>query len=143
MSKEKRSALMSRIKGRDTKPELIVARALNRHGLRPKRHDNRLPGRPDFVFVRAKVAVFVDGDFWHGWRFPAWEHKLTPFWHEKIAANKARDQRINRKLRKAGWTVIRVWEHQIQRDLEGCIERIVRPIETWRRTRTIRMNNSL
>ena len=134
MSKEKRSALMSRIKGKDTKPEIIVARALARHGLRPQCHVRRLPGRPDFVFLRAKVAVFVDGDFWHGWRFPTWEQKLSPFWREKIAGNRARDRRNFRKLRRAGWTVIRIWEHQIDRDLDGCIDRVLEPINEWRQS---------
>ena len=131
MSREKRSALMSRIQGKDTKPELELARALRRVGYRPKRHDKGLPGRPDFVFKRAKVAVFVDGDFWHGWRFPLWEHKLTPFWREKIGKNRERDQRNFRRLRRDGWTVIRIWEHQIDRDLDVCVGRIVRPVEKW------------
>jgi len=132
MSKEKRSALMSRIRGKNTKPELAVGSALRKAGFRPIRHYGRLPGRPDFVFVRARVAVFVDGDFWHGWRFPLWEHKLTPFWRDKIATNRERDQRNFRELRRDGWTVIRIWEHQIEKDLEGCIERIIAPVQEWR-----------
>jgi len=134
MSKEKRSALMSRIKGKNTKPELAIARELTRKGLHPQRHVGKLPGRPDFVFARARVAVFVDGDFWHGWRFPVWEHKLSPFWRDKIAGNRERDQRNFRKLRRAGWKVIRIWEHQINRDLDSCIARITFPIDEWRKT---------
>lgn len=130
MSKEKRSALMSRIKGRDTGPERIIAQELRRAGKRPKRHVSGLPGRPDFVFTKAKVVVFVDGDFWHGWRFPVWQHKLGPFWREKISANRARDRSTFRKLRVAGWIVIRVWEHEIERDPEACIHRITSALET-------------
>jgi DNA mismatch endonuclease (patch repair protein) len=134
MSPEKRSALMSRIKGQGTKPELAVARELARLGLRPRQHVAGMPGRPDFVFIRARIAVFIDGDFWHGWRFPLWQHKLTPFWREKIAGNRARDQRNMRRLRRAGWTVVRIWEHQLERDMTACIGRITSAVDAWRRT---------
>lgn len=138
MSKEKRSALMSRIRGRDTKPELDLARALRRAGYSPKRHDRSLPGTPDFVFARVRVAVFVDGDFWHGWRFPLWEHKLTPFWREKIGKNRERDQRNFRRLRRTGWKVIRVWEHQIEDDLDACVDRVLVTIHERNKERTER-----
>jgi len=141
MSKEKRSALMSRIRGKDTGPERTMAKALRKAGLRPKRHDARLPGRPDFVFARAKVAVFVDGDFWHGWRFPAWEHKLTPFWREKIGKNRERDKRNFRRLRRDGWTVIRIWEHDVERAPEACIARILSSLSSESRTRATRMEH--
>jgi DNA mismatch endonuclease (patch repair protein) len=129
MSKEKRSALMARIKAKDTKPERRIGRALRAAGKRPRKHDANLPGRPDFVFPRGKVAVFVDGDFWHGWRFPVWEHKLQPFWREKISKNRERDQRNFRRLRASGWKVIRIWEHEIEKDLERCIGRIIHAVE--------------
>ena len=60
------------------------------------------------------VAVFVDGDFWHGWRLPAWERKLSKFWRDKLRANRARDQRNFRRLRARGWKVIRVWQHELR-----------------------------
>lgn len=94
-------------------------------GYRFRVHDPRLPGRPDVVFSSARVAVFVDGDFWHGWRFPAWAHKLAPYWREKISRNRARDAMNFRRLRRHGWIVVRVWEHEVTRDLEKCIRRIV------------------
>jgi DNA mismatch endonuclease (patch repair protein) len=72
-----------------------------------------------------KIAIFVDGDFWHGWRFISWRLKLSPAWEEKIAANMRRDRRVRRALRLSGWTVIRVWEHQIERDIDRCVNRIV------------------
>ena len=88
---------------------------MHRVGLRYRKHVKDLPGKPDFVFRRLKVVVFVDGDFWHGYKLSEWEHKLSRgYWHEKIKRNVERD-RINRKaLRVAGWKVIRVWEHQMQ-----------------------------
>lgn len=126
MSKAKRSRLMSRIRGRDTRPELELARLLRQAGLRPRRNVRGLPGTPDFAWTRYKVAVFVDGDFWHGWRFPRWEHKLQPFWRAKIARNRERDRSNFRKLRYRGWQVTRVWEHQLRIDPDGCVERILR-----------------
>jgi len=115
---------MSRIRGRDTKPELAIARALRVHGLRFRSHARDLPGRPDFVFRTEMVAIFVDGDFWHGWRLPAWRHKLTRYWKDKITANRVRDRRNRRALARRGWVVVRLWEHQIERDLVACIARV-------------------
>ena len=125
MSPQKRSALMSRITGRNTGPELIVATALRRRGLRFSRHSKDLPGRPDILFRRLRLAVFVDGDFWHGWRFPLWEHKLSEKWREKIAGNRRRDARNFRKLRRLGWQVIRIWEHEVECAAEKCVKRIL------------------
>jgi DNA mismatch endonuclease (patch repair protein) len=125
MSSEKRSALMSRIRGKNTGIELLVFRELRRRGLHFTRHARDLPGRPDVVFRRARIAVFIDGDFWHGWRFPRWQHKLQPRWREKIAENRRRDQRNFARLRRSGWRVVRVWEHQLKRDPESAIRRII------------------
>lgn len=125
MSPEKRSKLMGRIRGRGTKCELAVAALLRSAGLKFEEHARDLPGRPDFVLREAKVAVFVDGDFWHGWRFPRWRLKLSEHWEAKIAGNMKRDQRNFRRLRRSGWKVVRVWEHQVEAIPHGCIERIV------------------
>ena len=124
MSPETRSALMSRIRGKDTGPELIVASALKELGLEFENHAKDLPGRPDFVFREKMVAVFVDGDFWHGWYFPRWRDKLSEKWEAKIEQNRKRDARNRRRLRRMGWRVVRVWEHQINDDLQSCVERI-------------------
>lgn len=124
MSVEKRSALMSRIRGKDTKPELAVGAMLAAREVRPESHPRDLPGRPDFVLRDQRLAIFVDGDFWHGWRFPLWAHKLAPFWAEKIAKNRARDRRNFAKLRRTGWTVVRIWEHDIKKDPDRVARRI-------------------
>ena len=97
MSPEKRSVVMSRIKGQDTGPERVVAAAMRKKGMRFESQARDLAGSPDFVFRKRKVAVFVDGDFWHGWRFPQWADKLSMKWEDKIAANRARDTRNHRK----------------------------------------------
>lgn len=125
MSRKARSRVMSRIRGTNTGPERIVAAMLRRRGLRFGKHPRRLPGRPDVYFSSAKVAVFVDGDFWHGWRFPEWARKLTPFWRRKIGLNRARDRRNHARLRRMGWKVVRLWEHEIERAPANGIDRVV------------------
>jgi DNA mismatch endonuclease (patch repair protein) len=129
MSAEKRSALMSRIQGKNTGPEMTVVGALSRLGFLFRRYANDLPGKPDIVFDRSKIAVFIDGDFWHGWRFPLWEGKLTKKWRDKINANRIRDRRNFRLLRRLGWKVLRIWEHQIEQNLPACLKRITRTID--------------
>ncbi len=124
MSPEKRSALMSRIRGKDTGPELIIASGLKELDIEFESHARDLPGRPDFVFRKQKVAVFVDGDFWHGWQFPRWRDKLSEKWESKIEQNRRRDTMNRRKLRRMGWKVVRVWEHKIHGDLARCLERV-------------------
>lgn len=118
MSPEKRSALMSRIRGTNTGPERAVGAIVAALGLEAEFHVRDLPGRPDLVLRALRVAIFVDGDFWHGWRFPVWRRKLSEKWELKIAANRRRDSLNHARLRRAGWLVIRIWEHQIDADSE-------------------------
>ena len=120
-----RSYLMSRVRTRDNPLECAVRSELHRRGHRFRTHLKELPGCPDIVFVRRKIAVFIDGDFWHGYRFPVWESKLQPFWREKIQTNRRRDLSNFRKLRRRGWCVIRIWEHNIKQDLHACIQRLL------------------
>jgi len=124
MTAKQRSRLMSRIRGKDTAPERYLNELFCASGFSFVRHDATLPGKPDFVFAHSKVVVFVDGDFWHGWRFPVWQHRLRPFWKTKIAKNRARDQRNFQKLRRSGWNVVRIWEHEVETDVRKCVERI-------------------
>lgn len=119
---------MSRIRGKDTGPERLVAKALADRGLEWERHSHDLPGRPDFVFRELKVAVFIDGDFWHGWRFNDWRHKLSEKWEAKIGATRRRDSVNHRALEKMGWRVVRIWEHQIDASLGRCAGRVVRAL---------------
>lgn len=124
MTAQQRSRLMGRIRGKDTTPERYLDALLAAAGLSFTRHEAALPGKPDFVFDAERVAIFVDGDFWHGWRFPVWEHRLAPFWREKISKNRARDRRNFQALRRAGWHVTRIWEHEVESDARACVERI-------------------
>lgn len=137
MSPEKRSAVMARIKGKNTGPEQTVAAVLAARGLEWEGHARDLPGRPDFVFREAQVAVFVDGDFWHGWRFPLWRDKLSEKWEAKIDGNRRRDVRNHCRLRRMGWKVVRLWEHQVERDPAGCISRVVRTLAAQSETEGI------
>ena len=125
-----RSYCMSRIKGKDTSIERILRSELHRRGLRFRKHVKKLPGKPDIVFSSACVAVFVDGDFWHGYRFATWKHSVSKFWKEKIGETRIRDQKNFRKLRRMGWRVIRVWQHQLERDVRICVERIISAVES-------------
>ncbi|MET0118930.1 MAG: very short patch repair endonuclease [Sedimenticola sp.] len=125
LTPEQRSYCMSRVKGKDTNLEKLVRSELHRRGLRFRKHVKELPGKPDVVFPKAKVAVFIDGDFWHGYRFPLWEEDLTDFWKEKIGKTRERDKKNFRKLRNMGWRVIRVWQHELEQNLDQCIERVV------------------
>lgn len=124
MSVEKRSALMSRIRGRDTGPEKAVAAAMRRLDWEWEGHCRDLPGRPDFVFRTLRIAIFVDGDFWHGRLFSKWRHKLSEKWELKIEGNRERDQKNHRRLRRMGWRVIRLWECDVESDLERCMARV-------------------
>ena len=116
---------MSRIKGKDTGLEMRVRSELHKRGLRFRKHLKELPGKPDVVFTKAKVAVFIDGDFWHGYDFPNWEKDLSDFWRAKISKTRARDARNHRQLDEMGWTVIRLWQHELERDCEAGIQRIL------------------
>jgi len=121
----RRSWNMSRIRGMNTSPERLVRRCAYRRGLRYRTHVMSLPGRPDMVFAAARIVVFIDGDFWHGWRFSTWCARLSPYWRAKIERNRRRDRNNFQRLRRAGWHVVRIWEHDVARGAEACVDRIV------------------
>ncbi len=117
----KRSAVMARIRSqgnRDT--ELKLMQLFRQHKITGWRRHANLPGRPDFVFRKARLAVFVDGCFWHGcpvhFRLP---HSRTGYWSAKIARNRRRDRRVARALRQRGWRVVRLWEHALSKSASG------------------------
>jgi len=119
----KRSEVMSRIRGRDTTPELAVRRFLHRSGFRFRLHAD-LPGRPDIVLPRWRTAILVHGCFWHrhaGCRLATTPSTNCEFWTRKFEQNTARDRRTTRALRRAGWKVIVVWQCEIG---GGCLARL-------------------
>ena len=119
---------MSRVRNKDTRLEQKVRSALHRRGLRFRKHLHEVPGRPDVAFTRARVLVFIDGDFWHGYGFRRWKENLAPSWQRKISENRARDRRNSRRLRQDGWKVVRLWQHEVERDLNLCVERVVEAV---------------
>lgn len=139
-----RSEQMARIKGSNTKPELLLRSELWKHGLR-YRLDAKVPvGRPDLVFPRQRIAIFIDGCFWHGCPI----HYVRPrsrhdFWARKLGANVERDRRHTLTLESQGWVVLRFWEHEVTDALEMAVERIAAAVQTrprctepqWRVTR--------
>ena len=119
-----RSAMMARIRGRDTAPELAVRRIAHRMGLRFRLHRKNLPGRPDLVFPKHRLAVFVHGCFWHrheGCRYASTPKSRAAFWTEKFAANVKRDARQEAALRTLGWQILVIW--QCETKDEAAVER--------------------
>lgn len=115
---------MSRIRGKDTKPEMLLRKALWKNGLRYQLK-YKIFGKPDIIFPGNKIAVFVDGCFWHGCP----DHLVKPktnkkFWNNKIKKNIKRDKDVTARLTEEGWTVVRFWEHQITSDLTGCVSKV-------------------
>lgn len=123
---KRRSRIMSRIRGRDTIPELIVRRMAHRLGFRFRLHRKDLPGRPDIVFPRFRAAVFVHGCFWHrhdGCRYAYTPKSRVEFWMEKFKKNIAHDRRSEKALRNLGWRVLVIWECETQNEtaLRKCL----------------------
>jgi DNA mismatch endonuclease (patch repair protein) len=122
---EERSRIMSRIRSNGNyTTEMRFISLMRRYKVSGWRRRCKLPGRPDFVFTKRKVAVFIDGDFWHGnpmkFRLPK---SNCAYWREKIAGNKTRDHKINRELRRLGWRVLRFWESSLQ-DEEAIVGKL-------------------
>lgn len=129
LSKAQRSEVMRKIRSDNTKPEQAVERMLRDAGLRFTKQDGSLPGRPDFVIKKYRIAVFVNGCFWHGHSCPRGKlpSSRREFWEKKISGNVRRDRRNLRKLRTLGYSTINIWQCKLSRqDLIGRrIERIV------------------
>lgn len=125
--KEATSRVMSSNKGVDTRPELVLRKAMSSDGLRGYRlHWKKAPGRPDIAFPGKKVAVFVNGCFWHRCPYchPSFPRTNVDFWTAKFERNRERDIRKRKELRDDGWKVVVIWECQIKKNLRSCVERI-------------------
>ena len=131
---KKRSKMMSKIRGKNTKPELLFRKALWHKGIRYRIY-NKLPGKPDLSIKKYKLAIFIDGEFWHGYN---WHEQMKSiksnrrFWIPKIERNIQRDQEVNQSLSNLGYTVFRFWSKEVLNDLDTCINDVLTYIETGR-----------
>lgn len=126
VTRQMRSFIMSRIRPSDTKLEVAFRKLIWSRGIRGYRKNGKVPGRPDIYFPRLRLAVFIDGCFWHGcpmcFQLPKSNRK---YWSKKIADNRARDKKIDRKLQWLGISRLHIREHQIEQDIEGAFRRFL------------------
>jgi len=132
ISKEHRSWVMSRIRGKNTRPERLLRSLLHRAGYRFRLHDPKLPGRPDIVLKKYRAAVFVHGCYWH--RHPGCPKATIPstrpeFWASKFEGTVERDRRTAKELESVGWRVITVWECELGKDPEFVLDRVLHQLE--------------
>ena len=129
LSKQQRSTTMQRIRSKDTKAEIILRKTLWRRGIRYRKNYRKLPGTPDIAITKFRIAVFVDGDFWH-----ARGHENAPgeqigtnqaFWTKKLKRNVERDREVNDALLEQGWLVLRYWESDVLKNVEKCVSAIM------------------
>lgn len=129
LTKAQRRKNMRHIRSLDTKPEVMFRHALWHHGLRYRKNYRNLPGTPDIALLRQKIAIFVDGDFWHARRHR--EHpgeqiaSNTEFWQRKLSRNVEHDREVNDALTEQGWLVLRFWESDIKHNLEFCVNTVL------------------
>lgn len=127
LTKEQIARNMRSNKSKDTKPELLLRRELLSRGMRYRKNCKELPGKPDIAFIKAKIAVFVDGKMWHGYD---WEHQKNDFksnrdfWIPKIESNIERDKKVTQELTVHGWQVIRFWDFEIKKDVVACANKV-------------------
>ncbi len=126
-----RSRRMSLIRSKSTRFENDFITALKMQTRKTfTTSDASVLGKPDLVFRKNKVCVFLDSNFWHGWQYPRWKHLLkNNFWREKIERNRARDRRVTQKLRNDGLVVMRFWEHQLKKDQNFCIKKVINSLK--------------
>ena len=127
------SKRMANVSLKGGKAETALAKALWSHGLRYRKNYKKLPGSPDIAITKYKVAVFVDGEFWHGENWIERKGKLKSnrdYWIEKIEENMARDNRNDELLRRMGWVPIHFWEKDVKKDLGGCVHKVIDVVQT-------------
>jgi len=122
---EKRSWIMSRIRGSNTKIDLKMKKLLSENKYKFEMYP-KMYGNPDFILKRKKIAIFCDGDFWHGYRYHEKKKPAKKYWKDKIEGNMRRDRRYSRKLRRDDWSVLRLWEHDIEKNPDKCMRKIKR-----------------
>ncbi len=133
-SAQSRSSQMSKIRSKNTKfEEEFISKLSTLYDGRFITHVGAIKGKPDIVFKREKVCVFLDSDFWHGWQYPRWKHLMKDdFWRNKIENNRKRDLKTTRFLKKNGWIVLRIWEHSIIKGSNLQIKKVTTLISSRR-----------
>ncbi|MCF6294550.1 MAG: very short patch repair endonuclease [Flavobacteriaceae bacterium] len=131
---------MSKIRGKNTKPEMLFRKALWHKGVRYRINNKKLPGKPDVSIQKYKLAIFIDGGFWHGYNWNEKKETIKSnrgFWIPKIERNMQRDKEVNQKLSEMDYTVFRFWEKEIKNELDKCINDVLVHIATgknnWQR----------
>lgn len=133
VDKETRSRMMSGIRGKDTRPELLIRRMLHSRGYRYRLHDSSLPGKPDLVFPKYGAVILVNGCFWHGHNCHLfkWPSTRQDFWREKISRTREKDEENIKRLRQDGWRVLEIWECATKGKHRLAIEEIIDRTELW------------
>lgn len=127
LTRSQRRKNMQNIRSTGTAPETLIMRALRRKNIYFAKNVKSIIGKPDIVFRRKKIVVFIDSDFWHvHHRRFIMPQSNKRYWKEKIRRNKRRDSEVNKKLRKSGWKVIRIWEYDVRRNVDKCIKKILK-----------------
>lgn len=129
---KKRKKIMSKIKDKDTKPEVKFRKALWHLGYRYRKNYKKLIGKPDIVFNRYKTVIFIDGEFWHGYKWKEKKDKIKSnreFWIPKIERNMQRDQEVNEALQQKGYQIFRFWQKDIKENLNSCLEEVIKHLE--------------
>lgn len=125
---KKRSQIMSKIRGKNTKPELLFRKALWAKDVRYRVDNRKLPGRPDISIDKYKLAIFIDGEYWHGYNWEERRPKIKTnreFWIPKIERNMQKDREVNRQLTELGYTVFRFWESEVKKNLDRCVNDVL------------------
>jgi DNA mismatch endonuclease (patch repair protein) len=123
---------MKKIKSKNTKPEIIFRKMLWSHGIRYRINYNKIPGKPDIAIAKHKVAIFIDGTFWHGYNWEGKKKKIrsnSSYWIAKIEKNIARDKSTNSQLNELGWIVLRFWDFEINKNLNYCIDKVLETLK--------------
>ncbi|HCS40553.1 MAG TPA: very short patch repair endonuclease [Anaerolineaceae bacterium] len=133
VSHETRSKMMARIKGKNSKPEVLIRKALHRKGFRYRLHDKLQPGKPDLLFPKYNAVILINGCFWHGhncqlFRWPSTNYE---FWHNKITGNQNRDKQTSSLLEQSGWRVLTIWECAIKGKYKRPLSEVIEEICNW------------
>lgn len=126
---------LSKVKSKNTRPEILLRKELWSKGFRYRKNVSTLPGKPDIVFNKLKLVLFVDGEFWHGYNWSKAKNRFKSnkeYWIPKIEKNIERDIRNNNELMRKGYTVVRIWENEIKKDLSNCVIRVIKIIESMK-----------